>query len=146
MVASGTKILREKNFPYHSVEQGFHEAKIKSHCFFFFFFFFARITDSFPGCSPPSVGPGPRFFPSCGSAVFLMWFPSALRRLPLCQPTRGGTSREDFASQDSSPISSTEALPETYFTSLHSLPFLGRKFPVTFWPSDICNSGWVTDL
>ena len=51
-----------------------------------------------------------------------------------------------FPSQDSSPISSTETIPETYFTSLHSLPFLGRKFPVTSWPSDICNSGWVTDL
>ena len=43
MVASGTKILREKNFPYHSVEQGFHEAKIKSHCFFFFFFCFLSV-------------------------------------------------------------------------------------------------------
>lgn len=51
-----------------------------------------------------------------------------------------------FPSQDSSSISSTETLPETYFTSLHSLPFQGRKFPVTSWPSDICNSEWVTDL
>ena len=51
-----------------------------------------------------------------------------------------------FLSQDSSPIPSTETLPETYFTSPHSLPFLGRKFPVTSWPSDICNSRWVTDL
>ena len=51
-----------------------------------------------------------------------------------------------FPSQDSSPILSIETLPETYFASPHSLPFLGRKFPVTSWPSDICNSGWVADL
>ena len=57
------------------------------------------MADSSPGCFPLGVGTGAQVLSIFGSAVFLMWFPRALRRLSLCQPTRGGTSREYLVAQ-----------------------------------------------